>query len=166
MIRMRGSDIVLVRGGGMFSAGIRALTRSPKESPTRVTHAALMVSPTHLVEATIGKPVSVSRYEHGEVWRPLNVSKHDRGHIVSRALSHVGKPYGYGKVALAALDGLLGGAYLFRRLAIMEGFPICSWLVADAYSSRGRMFGVDVRAATPDDIDDFVRSSHHYIRIR
>ncbi len=47
------------------------------------------------------------------------------------------------------------GAYVFRRLAFMKRYPICSWLVAHSSNEVGKHFDVDAGAATPDDIWDF-----------
>lgn len=40
----------------------------------------------------------------------------------------------------------------------MQGlsWPLCSWLVAHAFSEAGKNFGVEPGAAEPDDIWDFV----------
>jgi hypothetical protein len=45
---------------------------------------------------------------------------------------------------------------VFRRLADSGKYPICSWLVAHAFSKAGKNFGVEPGAAEPDDIWDFV----------
>lgn len=155
---MREGDIVLVAGTGWFSNLIRRFTREPGEAPTEITHCALAVSSTRVVEA-IGRGVVLSVRTHGEVWRPRNIDADALGRIVMNGLGFLHSPYGYGKIALHALDGLLGGAYLFRRMAFVKQWPICSYVVAAAYASEGYTFGVSARGATPDDIHDFVKAN-------
>ena len=158
---MKAGDIILVRGRGWASSMIRSLTRAPEEGVTRVTHCALAVDGTRVVEAVFPRGVVIQPYSGGEVWRPKNIPEYARRQIVGRALCQVGRPYGWGKIMLHAADGVLGGAYIFRRFAHVDRWPICSWLVAQSYASEGYMFGVDARAATPDDIDDYVRENPH-----
>ena len=47
--------------------------------------------------------------------------------------------------------------YVFRRMANMDNYPICSWLVAHSRAKVNKTFGVEPEAATPQDIRDFVR---------
>ena len=53
-----------------------------------------------------------------------------------------------------------------RRLGRLDRYPICSWLVAHSYKKAGKHFGFSARAASPDDIWDFVTDSAHYTCIR
>ncbi|HLE57869.1 MAG TPA: hypothetical protein VJB15_12355, partial [Rhodothermia bacterium] len=76
--------------------------------------------------------------------------------IVAAAEKYNGHKYGYGKLIAHFLDWMLLGAYVFRRLAKMDKYPICSWLVAHSFAKAGRNFGVQPGAASPDDIWDFV----------
>jgi RimJ/RimL family protein N-acetyltransferase len=154
---LREADIVMVRGKSWASRLIAELTRSPGEAPTRVTHVALCIAPDEIIEAQWGG-VRRCRYYGGDVYRPINLKREERKKIAAYAKRYDGARYGYGKIVLHALDGLLGGIYFFRRLAFVKRWPICSWLVAESYASEGYMFGVPTGAATPDDIDDFVRS--------
>ena len=57
------------------------------------------------------------------------------------------------------LDWLLLGAYLFRRVVPGNKYPICSWVVADAFAKAGKDFGIKVGMATPDDILDFIEEN-------
>jgi len=50
----------------------------------------------------------------------------------------------------------LQGAYVIRRLGDINDYPICSWLVAQAFAKAGETFGVPPGAADPDDIWDYV----------
>ena len=60
------------------------------------------------------------------------------------------------------LDWILQGAYVFRRLTSDQRYPICSWLVAHAFSKAGKNFGVAAGAAQPDDIWDFVSDPQNH----
>jgi len=53
---------------------------------------------------------------------------------------------------------LLNNRYVARRLAFLDNYPICSWLVAYAYDGIGYQFGVPPWACTPDDIDDWIKA--------
>lgn len=143
---MRPGDIVIVHGRGLFSRLIRRFS-SPAERVT-ATHVALAVSPVAVVEA-LPEGVVIRPYSSGHVWSAVNLSPLERQRIAACALEYVGRPYGWGKIALHALG--------LEQFAAMDGFPICSWVVAAAYAREGYTFGVDHRRATPDDIEDFVR---------
>jgi hypothetical protein len=43
-------------------------------------------------------------------------------------------------------------------------YPICSWVVADAFAKVGKDFGVEVGMATPDDIWDFIEKTRINIK--
>jgi hypothetical protein len=90
------------------------------------------------------------------VFRPLNLTDADLAKVVAKADTYVGRRYGYLKILAHWLDWLLQGAYVFRRLARQDRYPICSWVVAHAFAAAGKHFGVEPGAATPDDIWDFV----------
>jgi hypothetical protein len=90
------------------------------------------------------------------VYRPINLSDREKQVIVEAAEGYVGRSYGYLKIVAHLLDWLLLGIYLFRRLARMDRYPICSWLVAHAFAKADRSFGVPPGMASPDDIWDFV----------
>lgn len=157
-------DIFLVSGSGFFSKAIRFFTRGRGEPRTEITHVGLIssygtVHGATAIEAlrTVRKaPFSAHLGETLTVFRPTNLADHEMLAITSRAERYVGRKYGYGKIVAHALDGLLGGAYVFRRLTNSDAYPICSWLVAHAYLAAGKDFGVKAGAATPDDIADFV----------
>jgi hypothetical protein len=101
------------------------------------------------------------------VFRPLNLSSEDVDKVVREARDHVGEKYGFGKLVLHFLDWCLLGAYVFRRLGTSERYPICSWLVADAFEAVGKRFGKDKCQAQPDDIWDFVTSHpKKYMEVR
>jgi len=82
---------------------------------------------------------------------------------VDEALRQVGKSHGYVKAVAHFLDWVLLGAYVFRRMARSKRYPICSWLVADAFKTAGKHFGVAPGAASPDDIWDFMQAHYETI---
>jgi len=160
-------DIVLTRGSGFVSRAIRFFTRHIGESRTKVSHVGLVVQGGMLQKAVVVEALrTVERHrlidEYGgqrdevAIYRPTRLTRAELQRIVTTANDYVGKSYGYGKIALHALDWVLQGAYVFRRLGRMDEYPICSWLVAHAYAAAGVHFGVDAGAASPDDIWDYV----------
>lgn len=162
-------DIFLTRGRGLISRAIRLFTRRIGESRTQVNHVGLIVAGGTPQTATAVEALrTVERHPLEEayggakdevaVFRPRGLTPDQIQGIVRAAEAYVGRRYGYGKIVLHALDWVLQGAYVFRRLGRMDRYPICSWLVAHAYGTVGHHFGVDPGAATPDDIWDYVTS--------
>ena len=162
-------DVVLTRSGGIVGWAIRTFTRHFGESRTEATHCAVVVVGGGLYNAVIVEALSTvrkhalrDRYVGGRhyvsVFRPLGLDAEQIRRIVAKAESYVGRRYGYGKLLAHWADWLLQGAYVFRRLASEDRYPICSWVVAHAFAAAGTDFGVDPGAATPDDIWDFVRA--------
>jgi hypothetical protein len=90
------------------------------------------------------------------IFRPLNINQSEINIIVNEALEQIGKKYGFLKILAHLLDWFLLGAYVFRRITRNGNYPICSWLVAHAYSKAGKTFNVKPGAAQPDDIWDFI----------
>lgn len=160
-------DVVLVHGTGWLSRAIRFL----EPGPSWTSHCAIAVDSVNIVEA-LSRGVVERRLDTAyptsrvRVYRPINIPQSTLVHIARRAEKFVGRPYGFGKLALHALDGMLGGMYVFRRLAFLDRYPICSFVVASAYADEGFHFGVPEREATPDDIHDFVvREREKYERV-
>jgi len=163
-------DIFLTRGHGFVSRAIRFFTRHLGESRTKVNHVGLVVLTGSLRDAVVVEALhKVQRHrlwdEYGDtddevaVYRPIGLLRTELQKVVVVANGMVGRDYGYGKIVLHALDWALQGAYVFRRLGQMEDYPICSWLVANAFGTVGVHFGVQPGAASPDDIWDHVTSS-------
>jgi len=141
------------------------MTRRVGEAPSKVSHVGIMVSSELIVEAlstVVRRPLAGRLRSPEEAAHrhlpPLNLTGVEEVKVTLKANNYVGRKYGYLKIVAQALDWFLQGAYVFRRLAGMDRYPICSWLVAHAYLAAGKDFGVPAGAATPDDIDDFVRS--------
>lgn len=171
-------DIVLTRSHGLLGRVIRLFTRSFGESRTKVNHVGIIVkegTPPEraiLVEALskVKRHALATRYGDTRtdvaIYRPLNLSQKDKRTIVRTAEGYVGRSYGYFKLILHLLDWMLLGAYIFRRLACVDAYPICSWLVAHCYRKVRKNFRIDPGAASPDDIWDFVTTSRHYTCVR
>lgn len=151
MIELRPGDLILVRGRGWIARAIKRCTRSRGEAPTRVTHVAIAVDRDSIVEAHLRSGVRHARFTSGNVFR-LNTETvpGDGERIALYCRAAVGLKYGWGKIVLHALG--LG------RFAGVERWPVCSTLAAHAYASAGYYLGVPPLSATPDDIDDYVRS--------
>jgi hypothetical protein len=160
----------MTQGGGLFSRLIRLGTRRIGEGRTKVNHVGLIV-----VDGTIDEAIAVealstvkrhrfARYRgkrtNVAVYRPTNLTDEELQTIVAAAERYVGRKYGYRKIAAHFLDWLLQGAYVFRRLTNDDKYPICSWVVAQAFWKAGKDFGVAAGTASPDDIWDFIVKKH------
>lgn len=177
-VQLEAGDIFLTRGNAFVSRAIRWFTRRVGEDRTKVNHVGIIVEPgTELdaiaVEAlTTVREHSLGRYARKAktsvaVFRPVGLSGPEIETIVAQARIHVGRKYGYRKVAAHLADWVLQGAYVFRRLTRDGNYPICSWIVAYAFHAVGKNFGVEPGAANPDDIWDFVdRHPEHYLQVR
>lgn len=161
-MKLQPADILIVRGSGWISDTIRKLTRSPGEGRGWASHVALAVWDQHVVEAipprVVMRPMPYARGPKLQVWRPLNLTEGDRAIVCREAVTYVGQPYGFSKLALHALG--------LSRFAVLDGYPICSWVVASSYTRAGFTFGIDPSRADPDHIHDYCRShAEKYRRI-
>jgi len=164
-VALRPGDIISVRRRGFLSWLIRRCERSKGEEPSWASHSAMIVSvePTVLLAESLAKTVIrplVAAYSGSRAMlvahRLPELAEGQIAQVVSCAEEYVGRDYGWMKVAAHALDALLGGVYLFRRLCRLQAYPICSWVVAFAYEKgAGLKFGADADVATPDDIMDW-----------
>jgi hypothetical protein len=144
-IALEPGDIFLTRGCGFISKAIRYITRSIGEKRTKVNHVGIQYGPP--------KKDLVS------VYRATNLTAGQVKDIVAEAEKHVGKKYGTYMIIAHFFDWLLLGIYFFRRMILGNKYPICSWVVADAFAKVGKGFGVKVGMATPDDIWDFIEKN-------
>lgn len=171
-IELLPGDIVLVKGNSWISRLIRIATRHVGEKRTKVNHVGMIIgggtmggAPYEgalIIEAiskvkvrTLSRAYGPPKRNEVAVYRAINLTGEERIKVAGEAYSHLGQPYGWKRVVCLTLDQMIFGAYLFRRL-IRNRSPICSWLVAHAYSKVGKHFGVGPDSATPDDIWDFV----------
>ena len=169
-IHLKPGDIFFTRGTSFLSRAIRVFTQVIGESRTKVSHTGVIVTEGDLKNAVIVEAVSkVKRQKLWEhygppskseiaIYRPKNLSEDEIHKITKDAESYVGRKYGALKLIAHLLDWLLQGAYVFRRLACMDKYPICSWVVAYAFEEvRESYFGIEPNAASPDDIWDFIQ---------
>jgi hypothetical protein len=158
-------DVFVTRGPSLLAKGIRWATRDDRERPTQVNHVGAIVEAgpwqsVNCIEA-------LERVEHhgfaekyfqsghwAAVYRPLNISDDAQGKILAYLHNQRGRKYGYGKIALHLLRKLTGWDFWLSHQT--ERYPICSYLVANAWKQAGLDFGCDERLATPDDIHDFM----------
>jgi len=176
-------DIFLTRGCSFISRAIRFFTQSKGEKPTKVNHVGMVVQRGDIKTAIVVEALSkVVRHalcsQYGPpkkdcvaVYRATNLTAEQVKDIVAEAEKHVGKKYGkcmifahlkdwaIGRVLGWLLGWQFSEVYLFRRLIPSNKYPICSWVVADAFAKVGKDFGVEVGMATPDDIWDFVEKN-------
>jgi hypothetical protein len=166
-MELQPGDIFLTRGTGFLGRAIRFFTRRIGESRTKVNHVGIVVQGGPLGQAVVVEALrTVKRHrlidEYGgerdqvAIFRPLRLNVQQLHMVVTVANGFVGRRYGYGTIVLHVLDWVLQGAYVFRRLGDMDDYPICSWLVAQAYGAVNVHFGVAPGAASPDDIWDYV----------
>jgi len=167
-ILLEPGDIFLTRGCGLISKAIRCLTRSVGEKRTKVNHVGLVVqrgniktaigveAQSKVVRHTLWSQYGPPKKDCVAVYRATNLTAEQVKDIVAEAEKQVGKKYGYCMIIAHLKDWLFLGIYLFRRLIPGNKYPICSWVVADAFAKVGKDFDVEVGMATPDDIWDFV----------
>lgn len=168
-IQLQPADIFLTRGKGILSQAIRLFTRVIGESRTKVNHVGVIVTEDDLRRAiAVEAPSKVNKHSLWDrygppsrsevaIYRATNLTEDDVKKITAAGQSYVGRNYGYLKILAHLADWLLQGAYVFRRLARMDKYPICSWLVAHSFAKAGKYFGVPPGAASPDDIWDFIQ---------
>lgn len=163
-------DIVHVQGASLFSRVIRWVTRSSAEVPSWASHTALVLEVSGMVTVidtvgirVISRPLLDYRFKRSKVLVsrvPGGLSAWQKARLAEKAQEYEGRLYGVFKLLSHALDRLIDNRYFFRRLARMDDYPICSWMVAYTYQrSLGLLFGCPPNAAQPDDILDYCVAS-------
>lgn len=170
LVKLEPGDVFLTRDPGFVPHAIRVFTRHIGEPRTRVNHVGIIVRECDMLTATAVEALirvrmhPLGRYAaHPDtsvaVYRPTNLTTTEKRTIVDKAIEYRGDDYGFLKIAAHLMDWGLQGAYLFRRFAWMDDYPICSWLVAHAFAEAGKDFGCPPGAASPDDIWDFATTN-------
>jgi hypothetical protein len=159
-------DIVCFHGANWLSAAIQWATKSPGETPVFANHVGVFTSAIEITEAlwtVTTRPACESLAGSAyQIWRNTTLTCAQRQAVAQKALTYVGREYGVGKILLHLGDALLTKAvgsevYAFRRLASLDRYPICSWVVAEAYAKAlGLSFGLPANEAAPDDIWRFI----------
>lgn len=161
-LKLQPADIVIINGQTLLSKAIKRFTKSIGESRTIASHVGIGAPDGDLIEAlwTVKKHKIEEQYEESInrilVYRNTEITKDDRIFVAEKALEYVGRYYGPQKILAHAIDHILFDIYLFRKLCVMDNYPICSWVVAYAYDDIGYRFGVEPKKATPDDIYDHI----------
>lgn len=173
------ASIIHVRGSGTISKGIRYFSRIPGEPVTESNHVGIMLGPPGIFAETVWKG-SRAGYANellanrGEIriGTPLNLTFDQKKEVVSSVWEQLSEArgYGYGKIVLQLGDNVASRIFrrnvvLFRRMAKLNRYPICSAFVARAYASVGLDFGIEYNMATPDDILDFQLTHPEYYRL-
>ena len=166
MPQFQTGDVVHVQSIGLISRLIRWFSESDDErEKTWASHSALVlkhIAEPIIIEALATVKVRPIRAYQGKKSRlivtrkPGGLTEEEQRKAFQKAEEYKGREYGYLKIVAHVLDRLFNNAYVFRRLAQMDDYPICSWLVAFVYDRTvGLQFGVPPNAAQPDDIMDF-----------
>lgn len=166
MIRkFKPGDIILTGSNNWISKAIRWVTRYRGEEETIKNHAGIGIDNQYYVEALW--TTKKHTYDHlfnlktnYEIWRNNSFKLDDLNIVQTKALEYVGLVYAPQKIALHLFDGLLSkisgkDIFIFRKLAMFDRYPICSWVVAFAYDKIGYRFNnLDPKYATPDCLHD------------
>lgn len=179
-VYFRPGDLLLFRGSSRLSRAIRWATRSRGEEATYANHVggigqggsidgdatnieALWKAVEHPLRD--GRGCEFQAFRLVQVFAPGKpvtlITTSERLRLAAAARGYIGRQYGAGKIVLHLGDALLskvfgGSPYIFRRLASLDDYPICSWLWAHAYNDAlGYTFGCDPDAASPDDMHDW-----------
>jgi hypothetical protein len=170
-IMLKPADIFFTRGKGFISRGIRFFTRGFGERRTEVNHVGVVVEEgtlrtavvvealSHVKEHRLWKRYAPRKNDSVAIYRANNLSPEEIETIVTAAKGYVGRKYGYHMVVAHVLDWFLLGAYVFRRLAAMDKYPVCSWVVAFSFLKADKHFNVEPGAAQPDDIWNFIHDN-------
>lgn len=171
-IRVRKGDLVGVQGRAWMSRAIRWVTRRKWEPRSLVNHHAIIVNDGPLEDAIVVEAVGKVRrgklldFYGGksakvEVWRVINVTLEERDIVAGVAETLVGKKYPYHHLLFQFLDEVvLNGRYIFRRLADLDPFYVCTPLAVACYWAVGKRFGFkSPNQANPDNLRDFLEAN-------
>lgn len=176
-VRLEIGDMLLSRGDSWLGRAIRFWERQPGEAPARANHVGIVVEGGNIQQAVIVEALwTVKRHGLWEnyhntanlvcILRPPELSLADQEAIAAAAAGYVGRKYGWLKIGAHMGDrllermtlGLWRNPFVLRRLASMDQYPICSWVVEKAYAAAGIGFGVPAGSADPDDLEDGARA--------
>ena len=160
-------DLFFSRNASWLSKAIRWAEREPGEPRSEASHVGAIVTGGPLMEVECIEALKKVR-RHGfwkkyrgrgkvTIYRARNIGPQDRAFILEALEDHVGESYGYLKIGLHLLRKLTGGRD-WLRLSVLDRYPICSYLAATAFETRGFTFGVKGKRATPDDMLDFCQA--------
>jgi len=167
VLEVQRGDIFLTQGNSIKARIIRWFQRSKGEEPTLFNHAGLFLNNTTLFRAISMEALwrvrtgRFWRFYHGDtsrvaIYRRRRLMSEQRLVVVDKALDFYGNQYGVLKILAHALDRMLFDTYLFRRLAKLDRYPICSYLVARCFDEVDIWIGASPSRAQPDDIGDYI----------
>lgn len=159
-------DIIAIRGRGWLADHICKATKS------EVSHVGLVIGthPVIVLEALLRvktNPLARTIENSTSTWRirDLAITEDVRERIVNDALYFSAEDYGFADLLLQLLDALMRTRFFTGKVGrlFLRRFPICSFVVAEAYANAGTTFGVDPFgvdpwSATPGDIAAFCRA--------
>lgn len=177
MVQLLPGDIVLTRSRSLLGWAIRYFEQRPGD-PAWANHVGMIVTAgdehtAELVEALwkvrrgplwqlYGPPAGADdKRPEIAVYRLCEPLPDHRQAAAAHAETFVGRQYGAWKLIAHAADWWLTRklgteVFGFRRLLRMDRYPICSYLVADAWAQGGVSFEVPPGSADPDHIHDYV----------
>lgn len=155
---MKSGDIILTRGSGFVSKAIRRFGREGDQEAL-VSHAGIFISPLFVIEAlsrvkTNAFPEKFMDIQY-VVLSPISLSVEQRRILGLIASNFSARSYGYLKILGQTADWLTGTNWVTSNMFTWDRYPYCSFLVAEAYGSIGKNFGVPSKSTTPDDILDY-----------
>jgi hypothetical protein len=161
--RYRAYDLVFTASNSWLGRAIRWFTQDPGEGKTEANHVGMITkggtrATAWLVEALWKvRNHALSRYVgRGQVavFRPTNLTEQQKAAIAEYLAPLVGAKYGWYKLGFHAYARITGKKKVLKYM-FLDKRPICSYLIAKAFSEAGLHFGVEPQAATPDDMMDF-----------
>ncbi len=172
-------DLLLYNGRGLLPSLIGWAETGKGEAPTYAKHVGGIGHSGPLPSATrieaLWKveefPATGLVNRRVQVWRMDGLTYGERTDLAAYARKHLGDKYGVLKLGAHLGDALLskafgGHPYVFRKLARLDDYPICSWLWAYAYDRvLGYRFGMPPRAAAPDDILDWIEDRPEWFMV-
>lgn len=160
-------DIFFTRSPSLLGRLIRWASCAPGEEETWANHTGLFVQSGPFRSADVVEALwRVRRGPLGpgpevEVYRYRTLTRQEAQRIVEYAKRQVGSRYGWWKLLFHLADrAFFKGDKKVSSLLRLERRPICSFLVAMAYSKAGIHFdGFRPEAADPDEMHDFVKAN-------
>lgn len=156
---LQAGDILAIRGTGFFAEGILAATGNT------VSHVGMVLAarPGPLVIEALWRvktrplSLSIQGAEKAYILSDGSLTPDARDTIVINACTFSADGYGWWDIGLQAADALFHTTFFTDHLSWdLKGHPICSYLVAKAYSSLGLTFGSKKpQSITPADIFNF-----------
>jgi len=181
--RVHAGDVFFTRSESLLGKAIRWVERDPDEEKSWANHDGVVVkdgwiTPCSFSETDVlAKVVEAlwkvrhhtfwSHYKDQtvivEVWRRSFLTPRQVQRVTEYARNQEGNKYGWWKLLPHALDRFFfGGKKRVSKLLHIDKRPICSYLVAKAYSLIKIDFGGRAQAMDPDEMHDWVVLNHNW----